>query len=249
MGIHLELDLTSLKLGVRLISPIIPSIIIFGLIFGFTGGNADLPLLLVSSTSFIIFAGTAQFFVILAIIQNDPIVTIIITAIIINIRHLLYGAALHHDIKAKGLKKILVSYLLTDEVFIVASEIKKKIHGNELDENSVKFEDMLIGAGFFAWSVWNVCTIVGYLFSGLLVGVFTFSSDFIVSGTFLGYLVIQWKDYPTDRLFILEIIVVGFILSFWFRSSTLLIGILLTGAFLAMVEQYRENQRISEGVT
>ena len=245
----MRFDRSSIEMGAQLMAPIIPSIVIFGLIFGFTGGNADLPLLLVASTSFIIFAGTAQFFVILAIIQNDPIVTIIVTAIIINIRHLLYGAALHHDIKAKGLKKVLVSYLLTDEVFIVASEIKKKIQANELEENSVKFEDMLIGAGFFAWSVWNVCTIVGYLFSGLLVDVFTFSSDFIVAGTFLGYLVMQWKDYPSDRLFILEIIVVGFILSFWFQSSTLLIGILLIGAFLAMAEQYRENQRISTGVT
>ena len=90
----MKLDQSSIKLGVRFISPIIPSIVLFGLVFGYTGGNADLPFLLVSSTSFIIFAGTAQFFIILAIIQQDPIIPIIMTAIVINLRHLLYGAAL-----------------------------------------------------------------------------------------------------------------------------------------------------------
>jgi predicted branched-subunit amino acid permease len=226
-------------------APIIPSVILFGLIFGYTGGNADLPFLLVSSTSFIIFAGTAQFFVILAIIQSDPIIPIIITAVVINLRHLLYGAALHDDIRVKGIKKIFVSYLLTDEVFIVASELKKKIQSKEVHENSVRFEDALIGAGFFAWSVWNICTIVGYLFSDLLVNVFTISADFIVAGTFVGYLIIQWKNFPSERLFILELILFGFFLSFWFQSSVLLIGILVLGAVLAMYEQYRENVRIN----
>ena len=240
----MKLDRASIEIGARLMAPIIPSIILFGLIFGYTGGNAGLPFLLVSSTSFIIFAGTAQFFVILAIIQNDPILPIIITAIVINLRHLLYGAALHDDIRTKGIKKILVSYLLTDEVFIVASELKKKIKGNEVQEDSVNFEDVLIGAGLFAWSVWNVCTMVGYIFSDLLVNVFIISSDFIVAGTFLGYLIMQWRNFPSDRLFILELILFGFFLSFWFQSSVLLIAILLLGALFAMFEQYRENLRV-----
>ena len=108
----------------------------------------------------------------------------------------------------------------------------------------MSFDDALLGAGFFAWSVWNFCTIVGYLFSDLLVNVFTISSDFIVAGTFLGYLVMQWRNFPSDRLFILELILFGLFLSFWFQSSVLLIGILVLGALLAMYEQYRENLRI-----
>jgi predicted branched-subunit amino acid permease len=229
-------------------APIIPSIIIFGLIFGYTGGNANLPFLLVSSTSFIIFAGTAQFFIILAIIQNDPIIPIVLTAIIINLRHLLYGAALHNDITTRGIKKIIVSYLLTDEVFIVSSLVKNKIKSNEMKEDSVDFNDILIGAGIFAWSVWNICTIIGFLFSDLLVGVFTITSNFIVAGTFLGYLIITWKNIPTERKFLLEMIIFGFILSFWFQSSVLLIIILFLGAVIAMYEQYRGNTRRSKTV-
>ncbi len=240
----MKLDRLSFKLGLQLMFPIIPSILIFGLIFGYTGGNADLPLLLVSSTSFIIFAGTAQFFIILAIIQGDPILTIIITAIVINLRHLLYGAALHDTIKTKGIKKILVSYFLTDEVFIVSAELKKKFLAKEVLENDIEVEDCLIGAGFFAWIVWNICTIVGYLFSDLLVNLFTISSEFIVAGTFLGYLVMQWKNFPTERIFIVQVAVLGFFLSFWFQSSLLLIGILLLGAFIAMFEQHRKNTRL-----
>ncbi len=240
----MKLHQSSIKLGVRFISPIIPSIVLFGLVFGFTGGNADLPFLLISSTSFIIFAGTAQFFIILAIIQHDPIIPIIITAIVINLRHLLYGAALHDYVTTRGFKRFLVAYLLTDEVFIVASQIKKKINSNELKEDMIHFEDALIGAGIFAWSVWNICTIVGYYFSDLLVTLFTISSDFIVAGTFLGYLILQWKNFPSDRLFLLEMIVIGLVSSFWFQSSILLFVILVLGALIAMFEQYRENVRV-----
>ncbi len=240
----MNFDRSSLELGVQLMSPIIPSIVLFGLIFGYTGGNADLPILLVSSTSFIIFAGTAQFFIILAIIEKDPLITVVLTAIVINLRHLLYGAALHDDIKVKGFKKLLVSYFLTDEVFIVSSELKKKFANKNLVSDNVDFEDTLIGAGFFAWSVWNLCTILGYLFSDFLEDLFAISSEFIVAGTFLGYLVIRWKDFPSDRLFLLEVMIIGFFLSFLVQSSILLFGILVISAIIAMVEQSRVDLNV-----
>ena len=67
--------------------PILPSVIIFGLIFGITGYSSGLPLYLVSSMSYVIFAGSSQFLVLILIKEDDPLAAILIAGILINLRH------------------------------------------------------------------------------------------------------------------------------------------------------------------
>ncbi|MHA2031499.1 MAG: AzlC family ABC transporter permease, partial [Candidatus Kariarchaeaceae archaeon] len=62
----------SFLFGVKLMLPILPSVIIFGIIFGITGYTTGLPLYLVSSMSYIIFAGSSQFLVLILISENEP---------------------------------------------------------------------------------------------------------------------------------------------------------------------------------
>ena len=132
--------------------PILPSVIIFGLIFGITGFTSDLPLYLISSMSFIIFAGSSQFLVLILISENNPIVAILIAGILINLRHVFYGAALNKEFQGMGKKKILAAYLLTDEAYLI-STFTKKSNRNHQD---VKIIDVVIGGGGLLWISWNI---------------------------------------------------------------------------------------------
>ncbi|MHA1512946.1 MAG: AzlC family ABC transporter permease, partial [Candidatus Hodarchaeales archaeon] len=77
------IEKSSALTGMKKFLPFSPSVILFGVILGFTGGLGGLPFLLVISTSFIIFAGSAQFIVLLLIIRGDPLFAIFLAGIII----------------------------------------------------------------------------------------------------------------------------------------------------------------------
>lgn len=211
--------------------PILPSVIIFGIIFGIIGYTSDLPLYLVSSMSYIIFAGSSQFLVLILISENDPIIAILIAGILINLRHVFYGAALNKEFQGMGKKKILAAYLLTDEAYLISTFAKKSEGG----PNDVKIIDVVIGGGALLWVSWNISTIIGY-FVGQRTNVFEgVPTDFIVAGTFLGYLILQWEQSPRERRFILVIILLSFSLSFVLQGVYLLFFTLLLGMIFAQI--------------
>lgn len=231
-------SLESYSLGFKSILPIMPSIFLFGLILGITGAIGNVSFFLVASTSIIIFAGSSQLIVIIFIIQNQPIVGIILAGIIINIRHLLYGADLHDNINSKFLKRLFVAYLLTDESFII-SQVLFRRHKDSFDANTYHLDEVIIGAGFTLWIFGNIATDLGYLFEVLLKNYFSFTPEFIVSATFVGYFVITWSNSSEPRFNLIIISILAFILSFIFQSSSLIILILLLGMLIGSINRIK----------
>ena len=237
-------------MGAKNIMPIMPSVILFGLILGITGAIGNISFFLVASTSFIIFAGSSQFIVIVLIIQNEPLLGIVLAGIIINLRHLMYGASLHDYVKSKWPKKLVVSYLLTDEAFLI-SEIAYKNNKELFDTNVYHLDDHLIGSGFTLWFLWNLSTDLGYFFAEFVKDYVSFSTDFIVAATFVGYFVMNWTNSPENRHLIIIMSVVAFVLAFIFQSSTLIILILILGILIGSISKYATNKKtyiLSEAV-
>ena len=237
----MKIERNSFEIGMRIITPILPSVILFGLIFGFTGGLSGLPLILDSSMSVIIFAGSAQIIVLVLIINHQPFLAMIIAGILINLRHLLYGASLHSDIATKGMKRIFIAYLLTDEAFISATIAKKQYLHSTIANSPTFIEDILLGSGFTLWIFWNLSTIIGYLLTNFITGIITISANFVVASTFLGYLIMQWKNSSSlnERYLIIALIIIASIFSFILQSSILLITLLLCGIILGIILNYR----------
>jgi predicted branched-subunit amino acid permease len=235
----MNIDKPSALIGFKRFLPISPSVILFGVILGFTGGLGGLPFLLVISSSFIIFAGSAQFIVLLLIIEGDPLFAIFLAGVIINLRHLLYSAAFHSIVISRGLKRLLLAYILTDEAFLITSLTKNEIKSNFDSKSTVVLEDVLLGSGISLWIVWNLSTIFGYLLTDFFTNYLSDfpSPDFIVATTFLGYLVLHWQESSSKHFFIAIMVVISVFFSFFFQSSTLLIVVLVIGILFAMSEE------------
>jgi predicted branched-subunit amino acid permease len=233
------IEKVSFLIGLKKFLPISPSVILFGAILGFTGGIGNLPFLLVISSSFIIFAGSAQFIVLLLIIKGDPLLAIFLAGLIINLRHLLYGAALRTDITSKGFKRFLLAYFLTDEAFLITSIVKNELSSDSNSKPTIILEDVLFGAGFSLWLVWNLSTAIGFFLTNFFSVYITNmpSPDFIVASTFLGYLVLHWQESHSDHLFISIMIISSIFFSFFFQSSDLLIIVLIFGIIFAMIKK------------
>ena len=115
----------SVKIAILSILPILPIAFFFGLLFGFVANSSGLPLVIVASMSLIIFAGASQLVAIILITNNQPILAIVFTVVLVNLRHLLYGAALNNYLSCSKIKRLFLGFFLTDEVFLVSSIIFK----------------------------------------------------------------------------------------------------------------------------
>src|SRR3990170_591670 len=79
--------------GVRDELPIVVGVVPFGMIYGALAGGAGMPPAVAQAASGIIFAGSAQFLTAQLVGIGAPAAVIIASAIIVNVRHLLYSAS------------------------------------------------------------------------------------------------------------------------------------------------------------
>ncbi len=65
----------------------------FGMIYGVSAISAGIPASIAQAMSCIVFAGSAQFVIVQLIAAGTPSLVVILTAFIVNIRHILYSAS------------------------------------------------------------------------------------------------------------------------------------------------------------
>ena len=74
--------------------PILLGVAPFGMIYGVLALKAGLPPGLSQAMSSVVFAGSAQFVTTQFVASGAPLLSIVLTAVIVNLRHALYSAAL-----------------------------------------------------------------------------------------------------------------------------------------------------------
>lgn len=174
--------------GVRSQLPIIVGTMPFGFIFGVLAIAAGIPPLLAFAMSSVIFAGSAQFIAVQLIGSGTPPLILLITAFIVNIRHLLYSASLAPHVQhLSAAWKWLLAYLMTDEAF--ATTI---IRYYDPTKPAATRHWFFLGAGLMLWSTWQLSTAIG-IFLGAAVPA-SWSLDFTLAVTFIAIVVPSLKN-------------------------------------------------------
>src|SRR5262249_1275308 len=113
---------------------------------------------------------------------------VILTAFIVNIRHILYSASLSpYTRKLNPLWKWLMAYLLTDEAYAVSI-----LHYQRPGDDGQK-RWYFLGAGLALWTTWQVSTAAGIFLGGHIPA--SWSLDFASPLTFIALVVPMLKDY------------------------------------------------------
>lgn len=164
--------------GLRDQSPGILGNIPFGLITGAAASSAGIDPWLALGMSVIMFAGAAQLAAISLIAQHAPGGIVVLTVLIVNLRMMMYSAAIapyfRHTPRAR---KWLFSYLLTDHAFaLITTKFDKHQPPEHLDA-------YYFGATSTMWWVWQAGVSVG-IFAGTLVPA-KWSLDFAIPLVFL----------------------------------------------------------------
>jgi 4-azaleucine resistance transporter AzlC len=153
------------------------------MIYGVLALGAGIPPLLAQAMSAIVFAGSAQFIGAQLIGAATPAGVILLTTLMVNLRHVLYSASLAPYLKhLSPAWKWILAYLLTDEAYAVTI-----LNYRQRKDNAATRHWFLLGAGTTLWTCWQASTAVG-IFLGTRIPA-SWALDFTLALTFIGLLV------------------------------------------------------------
>ncbi|NJP06444.1 MAG: AzlC family ABC transporter permease [Chloroflexaceae bacterium] len=159
----------------------------FGLVYGALATGVGLSPALVQAMSAIVFAGSAQFVIVQMLEQSTPLLVILLTATIINLRHVLYSASIAPFIVHLGHRwKGGLAYLLTDEAYAIG------VTHYQRQPEALYRHWYLAGAGLALWSTWQASTAAGIVLGYALPA--DWSLDFAIVLTFIALLVPAVRD-------------------------------------------------------
>ena len=169
--------------------PILPGAIPFGLVVGVAQVQAGMSLLESVGMSALGYAGSAQLVASQMVQGGAPLLLILAAVAVVNLRFAMYSAVLRERFRPfSTLGRALNGFLLTDQTFALFSSKLEQVDPREQLPYS-------LGAGFFMYGVWQVCTLLGALLGQTLPR--AWSLDFAVTLTFIALGVPAVKSRPT----------------------------------------------------
>jgi len=165
--------------GMRAMTPLLPGIVPFGLIAGFTPVSFGFTWFDAWAGSLLMFAGASQLAAYQLMNESASLWVILLTVAAINLRYLLYSASIApHLADASRPIRLLAGYGLTDQIYAICHR-DYPTHDWDLQERVAYYA----GGTFLLWGLWQACTVVG-AFVGQIIPVF-WSLEFMIPLTFL----------------------------------------------------------------
>lgn len=160
----------------KLTLPYSVSALPFGLAFGAAAAGASISPLEASLMSALVFAGSAQFAVLALWTGPLPLAAIILTALLVNARHVVMGAALHPYLANLPRRLVLpVAGGMTDAGWAITLQ---QMIGGRRDLG------ILLGTIIMQWPVWVGGTALGALIGGSGMEPKRWGLDVLIAGVF-----------------------------------------------------------------
>ncbi|WP_410511142.1 AzlC family ABC transporter permease [Paenibacillus sp. BR2-3] len=169
--------------GVKDCLPTLLGYLSIGFAAGVVEKTAGLSIPEIAMMSIILYAGSAQFIAAGMIAAGSTGMSIIITILFVNLRHLLLSAALSPYFRQlTPLRNMLIGSLLTDETFGVAI--------NESARKKNISEKWMHGLNITAYLNWIIANIAGAFLGQWITNPEKFGLDFALPAMFIGLLVL-----------------------------------------------------------
>jgi branched chain amino acid efflux pump len=178
-------SMRELGIGMRESLPVALSVFAYGLVFGVLGRQAGLSGAETILMSAMVFAGSAEFVALGMWATPIPMAGIVMTTLVVNLRHVLMGAVLSPHLR--GLPRSLAyaaAFLLTDESWALTMGAIGKGRGSA---------GYFIGSGLTVYIAWVGATAVGRLLGGAIRDPARWGLDFAFTTVVIALLAGLWK--------------------------------------------------------
>lgn len=155
-----------------------------GIAYGILMANLGYNFLWSALSSLVVYAGSLQMLMVSFLMNNVPIITILVTSLLLNSRHIFYGISFVNKFKDYGFWKAFLIYGMSDENYSLLCSYEAQ---EGMDEKWVH----IFSAGLI-WFYWAVFSGLG----GLIGGLITFNTtgiDFALTALFVVILIEQIK--------------------------------------------------------
>ena len=177
--------------GMKATIPLVIGAIPFGLIFGTLSVGSGLSLAGAMAMSALVFAGSAQFIAIGLLAAGTSWPVIVVTTFVVNLRHLLYSAALVPYVKHLArFWQVPLAFWLTDETFAVV------INRYNQPDPLAKKHWYYLGSALFMYVNWQICTFLGLTVGQMIPNAAAWGLDFAMPVTFIGMVIPYLKNRP-----------------------------------------------------
>lgn len=177
--------LQGLRRGFTATLPLGLGVFVYGLVFGVLSRQAGLTDLQALAMSAFVYAGASQLLAMELWGPTMDVAAVVLTTLVVNLRHVLMGAALAPWFQGFGPAKAYGSvFLMADENWAMAMGAYAR---GERDGA------ILAGGGLCVWVSWFAATAVGRVLTGGLAEPEAFGLDFAFTAVFLALLTGFWR--------------------------------------------------------
>jgi 4-azaleucine resistance transporter AzlC len=171
--------------------PMIVGILPFGLIYGALASLAGLSLGQALGMSLLVYAGSAQFIAISLLTLGSGAVVVLLTTLVVNLRHVLYSAALQPYVGRLPQRwRVPLAFGLTDETFAV---VQRRYLSRGMTEHGQWYH---AGVALALYLSWIGSSLVGALFGQQVPNLDGSGLDFAMLATFIGIVVPALRNQP-----------------------------------------------------
>lgn len=184
-GDNSKLSMDAVRAGITTTLPVALSVSAYGMVYGLLTREAGLSIWEAVLSSGIVFAGSSQFVALDMWVHPLPVVALIFTTFIVNLRHILMSASLTPWLKGTPPNiKYPLLFLLVDESWALTYSALSK------EKSTMGF---LLGSGLILWITWLAATIAGRVVGAVIPNPEMFGLDFAFTAVFLALLAGLWK--------------------------------------------------------
>ena len=167
-----------LKTALRDTVPVLTGYLVLGMGFGIIMNTSGYGIILPVVMSLFIFAGSMQYAAVGLLTGGASLITVALTTLAVNARHLFYGVSMLEKYKNCGIKKPYLIFSLTDETYSLVC-------------SSDKGADYFLLVSAFDHFYWVAGTALGAVL-GTAVKFNTEGIDFALTALFITVFVDQW---------------------------------------------------------
>ncbi|WP_232322408.1 AzlC family ABC transporter permease [Brevibacillus parabrevis] len=209
--------------GMKQIIPVAAAGIVDGMVFGILARQAGLGVTEAMLFSLLVNAGSSQFAAVGLISQGIVGWPILVSTLLLNARHLLYGLALGPKFRETAPWKLsLMAGTLNDETYAL-----KATYLAAGEKPSLAY---FAGASTADYVIWNASTLAGAIFGTVFTQTESWGLDFAFIATFLGFLAVNLVS--SYHLKVAGCAAVVACIGFWLGGATVAV---ITGTVTAVV--------------
>lgn len=169
----------------------IVGILPFGLIYGALASLTGLSLGQALGMSMLVYAGSAQFIAISLLTLGSGAAVILLTTLVVNLRHVLYSAALQPYVGSLAQRwRVPLAFGLTDETFAV---VQRRYLARGMTEHGQWYH---AGVALPLYLSWVGSSLAGALLGQSVPNLAGWGLDFAMLATFIGIVVPALRNQP-----------------------------------------------------